>query len=463
MRAEKPGSAGDYCSRHEQAWYRRPWPNPALLTKSLRGLTPSSSVVVRADSRGSPDAPLCATKHDLDVTPPPWKIKVVEPIALRSEPSVGTRSRRRATTPSGSAPRTSSSTCSPTAAPRRSRRSSGRRWSSATRPTPGRAASSGSRRRCSETYGYRHVIPTHQGRGAEHLLAKLLVSRGDRRVEPLLHHLARARRAGRRRLDRRLDPGGERPGLDAPVQGQRRPRRAPRVLAACAPERIAFVRVEACLNMAGGQPFSLENLARVRELDPRARRAAHPRRDSDLGERALRQGPRAGSRTGTFPELIREIADLSDGAVFSSKKDHFVPIGGVLALNGDDLASRRASWWSSTKASPTTGASPGPAWRRSRRGSESRPTRRSSRHYVSQSAFLGGLLLERGIPIVVPLGAHAVFLDAKRFLPHLPQEQFPAQALAAALYLAGGVRSMERGIVSGQHGTSRTTGSSWCG
>jgi tyrosine phenol-lyase len=75
------------------------------------------------------------------------------------------------------------------------------------------------------------------------------------------------------------------------------------------------------------------------------------------------------------------------------------------------------------------------------------------RHYVSQSAFLAGLLLEHGIPIVVPPGAHAVFLDAKRFLPHLPQNEYPAQALAAALYLAGGVRSMERGIVSGQHGS----------
>jgi tyrosine phenol-lyase len=74
------------------------------------------------------------------------------------------------------------------------------------------------------------------------------------------------------------------------------------------------------------------------------------------------------------------------------------------------------------------------------------------RHYISQSAYLGGLLRKRGIPIVLPLGAHGVFLDAKRFLPHVPQEEFPAQALAAALYLAGGVRSMERGIVSGQHG-----------
>jgi tyrosine phenol-lyase len=74
------------------------------------------------------------------------------------------------------------------------------------------------------------------------------------------------------------------------------------------------------------------------------------------------------------------------------------------------------------------------------------------RQYVEQSAYLGRLLLERGIPIVVPVGAHAVFLDAKRFLPHVPQHEFPAQALAAGLYLAGGVRSMERGIVSGAHG-----------
>jgi len=74
------------------------------------------------------------------------------------------------------------------------------------------------------------------------------------------------------------------------------------------------------------------------------------------------------------------------------------------------------------------------------------------RHYIGQSAFLGRLLVDAGIPIVVPVGAHAVFLDAKRFLPHLPQDDFPAQALAAAVYLAGGVRAMERGIVSGQHG-----------
>jgi tyrosine phenol-lyase len=74
------------------------------------------------------------------------------------------------------------------------------------------------------------------------------------------------------------------------------------------------------------------------------------------------------------------------------------------------------------------------------------------RHYVGQSAYLGGVLLEAGVPIVVPLGAHAVFLDAKRFLPHVPQEHFPAQSLAAAIYLAGAVRTMERGIVSGGHG-----------
>ena len=80
------------------------------------------------------------------------------------------------------------------------------------------------------------------------------------------------------------------------------------------------------------------------------------------------------------------------------------------------------------------------------------------RHYVSQAAYLGGLLEEAGVPIVVPVGAHGVFLDAKVFLPHIPQEQFPAQALAAEIYLAGGIRSMERGIVSGQHGTERYDG-----
>jgi len=204
--------------------------------------------------------------------------------------------------------------------------------------------------------------------------------------------------------------------------------------------------------MAGGQPFSLENLARVRELTlehgvPLILDATR------ISENALFVKDREPEEAGrAFPELIRAIAELSDGAVFSSKKDHFVPIGGVLALNDDELAERARELVVVYEGFPHYGGIAGHDMEALAQGIRESADEATVRHYVSQSAYLGGLLLERGIPIVLPLGAHAVFLDAKRFLPHVSQEEFPAQALAAALYLAGGVRSMERGIVSGQHG-----------
>ena len=153
-----------------------------------------------------------------------------------------------------------------------------------------------------------------------------------------------------------------------------------------------------------------------------------------------------------FGNVIREIASLSDGAVFSSKKDHFVPIGGLLTLNDDALAQRARELVVVYEGFPHYGGLAGYAMEALAQGIRESTDEAVVRHYVGQSAFLGSMLQSAGVPIVLPVGAHGVFVDAKRFLPHLSQEEFPAQALAAALYLAGGVRSMERGIVSGQHG-----------
>jgi tyrosine phenol-lyase len=154
----------------------------------------------------------------------------------------------------------------------------------------------------------------------------------------------------------------------------------------------------------------------------------------------------------TLPEIIWTIASLSDGAIFSSKKDHFVPIGGVLALNDDALAERARELVVVYEGFPHYGGIAGHDMEALAQGILESAQEPMVRHVVGQAAYLGGLLEEAGVPIVLPVGAHGVFLDAKRFLPHLEQEQFPAQTLAAAIYLAGGVRAMERGIVSGQHG-----------
>lgn len=304
-----------------------------------------------------------------------------------------------------------------------------------------------------ELYGYRHLIPTHQGRGAEHLLARLLVGPG--RIVPSNLYFTTSREhvtlAGGTWVDVAVAEASDPESL-FPFKGNVDLHRLEEVLGSSAPGEVAFVRQEACLNMAGGQPFSLENLRAVRELT--LRYSVPLILDATrLSENALFVKEReSGQADRPLPELIGELAGLSDGAVFSSKKDHFVPIGGMLCLNDDDLAERARELLVVYEGFVHYGGMAGHDMEALAQGIRESSDERVVSAYVAQARFLGGLLERLDVPIVEPVGAHAVFVDAKRFLPHIPQHRFPAQSLAAALYLAGGVRSMERGIVSGQHG-----------
>jgi tyrosine phenol-lyase len=247
-------------------------------------------------------------------------------------------------------------------------------------------------------------------------------------------------------------PEASDPSSEHPFKGNLDLAALERVLSAAAPERVAFVRVETCLNMAGGQPVSVANLQGVRELT-RAHGVPLILDATRISENAVFVKDREpGYADWSLRAVISELARLSDGAVFSSKKDHFVPIGGFLALDDDGLAERARELVVVYEGFPHYGGLAGHDMEALAQGIRESTDEAVVRHYVSQSAFLAGELRRRGVPIVLPVGAHAVFLDAKRFLPHVPQADFPAQALAAALYVAGGVRSMERGIVSGQHG-----------
>ncbi len=305
-----------------------------------------------------------------------------------------------------------------------------------------------------EVYGYRHVIPTHQGRGAEHLLARILVEPGQLVLSNLYFTTSRehVELAGGIWVDVAV-PEATDPGARAPFKGNIDLGALERVLESVTRDGVAYVRQEACVNMAGGQPFSIDNLAEVHRL-------AHSHGvplildATRISENAVFVKDREyGWSTWPLPEIIRAITELSDGAIFSSKKDHFVPIGGLLAVNDDGFAERARELVVVYEGFPHYGGLAGHDMEALAQGIHESTDETIVRHYVSQAAYLGGLLEEAGVPIVVPVGAHGVFLDAKRFLPHLSQEQFPAQALAAAIYLAGGVRSMERGIVSGQHGS----------
>jgi tyrosine phenol-lyase len=387
------------------------------------------------------------------MTVPPWKIKVVEPISLRDPPR-----RREAIEEAGYNTFLLRSedvfidllTDSGTSALSQEQRAA---------MELGDEAYAGSRSffrleaAMQDVYGYRHLIPTHQGRGAEHVLAQILVRPGMVVPSNLYFTTSRVHveLAGGVWRDVSVAEAID-PSSTFPFKGDIDLVALERLLHEVGPQQVAFVRQEACLNMAGGQPFSLENLRAVRALTEeygvplfldatRLSENAVFVKDREPGEagRALR-------------EIIREATSLSDGAVFSSKKDHFVPIGGFLALNDDGLAERAREVLVVYEGFAHYGGMAGHDMEALAQGIRESADEAMVRHVVSQAAYLGGLLTERGIPIVVPVGAHAVFLDAKRFLPHVSQTEFPAQALAAALYLGGGVRSMERGIVSGQHG-----------
>ncbi|MGE5688984.1 MAG: tryptophanase [Pseudomonadota bacterium] len=304
-----------------------------------------------------------------------------------------------------------------------------------------------------ERYGFAHVIPTHQGRGAEHLLSRVLVRPGQLVPSNLYFTTSRAHAelTGGIWTDVSI-PEASDPISRHPFKGNIDVVRLARILREAGAEGIAFVRQEACLNMAGGQPFSVENVRAVSALC-HEHGVPFVLDATRLSENALFVREREpGFADRSLVAIIAEIAALADAAVFSSKKDHFVPIGGLLALNDAEHARRARELVVVYEGFPHYGGLAGHDMEALAQGIREAGDEAYVRQYVEQSRTLGGLLEDAGVPIVVPVGAHAVFVDAKRFLPHVPQRDFPAQALAAAIYLAGGVRAMERGIVSGQHG-----------
>jgi tyrosine phenol-lyase len=385
--------------------------------------------------------------------PPPWKTKVVEPIALRSPVD-----RRIAIGEAGYNTFLLRSedvfvdllTDSGTSALSQEQKAA---------IELGDEAYSGSRsffrleQVVRETFGYRYVIPTHQGRGAEHLLARALVRPGQ--VVPSNLYFTTSREhvelAGGRWVDVAVAEASE-PESTFPFKGNVDLERLEQVLASAAPGEVAYVRQEACLNMAGGQPFSVENLAAVDELTTRYG-VPFILDATRISENALFVKEREpGFADRELASLVRLIADHADGAIFSSKKDHFVPIGGLVAVNHPELAQRLREQVVVYEGFPHYGGMAGHDMEALAQGIRESTDEQVVRAYVSQARYLGELLEDASVPIVLPIGAHAVFVDAKRFLPHLEQSELQAQTLAASFYLAGGVRSMERGIVSGQHG-----------
>lgn len=316
-----------------------------------------------------------------------------------------------------------------------------------------------------EVYGWREIIPTHQGRGAEHIFSTIFIKPlleqypGDPVYVPKNMYFTTTKahilRAGGTFIDIIIDEAHD-PVAYHPFKGNIDPAKFRKLIDECitrwgpehGPRHIAYVHLEGCVNMAGGQPFSMENLKAVRAL---ARKYDIPLLldATRLVENAyFIQQREGGYGERTIAEIVREMGELTDGCTMSSKKDHLVNIGGFLALNDREKAVKAREMLVDFEGFPTYGGMAGYSMEALAQGIRECIDDNWIAYRIGQTRYLGELLRNAGVPIVVPVGGHAVFIDAKKFLPHIPQEQFPAQALASAIYLHSGVRSMERGVAS---------------
>ena len=308
-----------------------------------------------------------------------------------------------------------------------------------------------------EYYSYKYTVPTHQGRGAEHILSQMLITSGDYIPGNMYFTTTRYHQelAGGTFVDVIIDEAHDAES-EHPFKGNVDIAKLDALVDKVGAGHIPYICIATCVNMAGGQPLSLENLRQVRAwCDKHGVLLVHDM--TRVAENAYfikRREP--GYADKPIREIVYEICSLTDIATMSSKKDALVNIGGFLAMNDEKLYEKACALVVVYEGLHTYGGMAGRDMEALAIGITESVDDDHIRARVGQVEYLGDALQRAGVPVVTPIGGHAVFLDARRLLPHLPQEQLPAQALAAALYQESGVRSMERGVVSA--GRDKDTG-----
>ncbi len=308
-----------------------------------------------------------------------------------------------------------------------------------------------------EIYGYQHVVPTHQGRGAEHIMSQCLIKEGDVVPGNMYFTTTKVHQelAGGRFVDVVVDEAHD-PESDFPFKGNIDLDKLKYWIDKVGTDRIPYVSFEGCVNMAGGQPASMQNFREVYELCQKYGIKVMLDATRMVENCYFIQQREPGYQDKSVREILKEACAYTDGCAMSSKKDHLVNIGGFLAMNDDDFFEQARNMVVIYEGLHTYGGMAGRDMEALARGIREAVHDDYIKARVGQVQYLGQTLLDAGIPIVVPIGGHAIFLDAKRFYPHLPQSQYPAQTLTADLYLESGVRSMERGVVSA--GRNKETG-----
>lgn len=298
-------------------------------------------------------------------------------------------------------------------------------------------------------YGYKYVVPTHQGRGAEHIISKILIKPGDIIPGNMYFTTTKLHQelAGGTFADVIIDEAHD-PDNEHPFKGNVDLQKLEDLIKKHGPGKIPYISIATAVNMAGGQPIALSNLKDLRALANRYRiRIIHDM--TRVAENAYFIKCREpGYQDHSIADIIREICSLTDGATMSAKKDPLVNIGGFLAVNDEELFDKARNMVVIYEGLHTYGGMAGRDMEAMAIGITESVEFDHIRARVGQVLYLGEKLMEWGIPIVRPVGGHGVFLNASRILPHLSQDVFPAQTLAAEIYIDSGVRSMERGVVS---------------
>ncbi len=298
--------------------------------------------------------------------------------------------------------------------------------------------------------GYEHIIPTHQGRAAEHILSQVMIRKGQYVPGNMYFTTTKLHQemAGGIFVDVIVDEAHD-PQLDYPWKGNIDLKKLRALVDEHGAQAIAYVSFEHSVNMAGGQPVSMDNMKEVYEYCSGvdvpvffdATRLAENAYMIQLKDPKYHEVPVA--------DILREMMLYGDGCTVSGKKDFLINIGGVLAFRENtEWAQQAEELLRIYEGNITDGGLATADLAAIARGVEEMVDDRYIRSRVQQTQHLGRLLLDAGVPIVTPPGSHAIFLDAKRFLPHLEQDAYPAQRLAAEIFVESGVRAMERGNVS---------------
>lgn len=296
--------------------------------------------------------------------------------------------------------------------------------------------------------GYKHVIPTHQGRAAERILFGVACKKGD--VVPNNTHFDTTRAnvefVGAEAVDL-LIPQGKEPSLEYPFKGNMDVAALESLIKRVGREHVPLVMLTVTNNSGGGQPVSMEN---VRQVSAVCKRYSIPlyfdacRFAENSWFIKLRE---SGYANKTPKEIAQEMFRYGDGCTMSAKKDGMANIGGFLCTSNDLLAQQEKDLLILTEGYPTYGGLAGRDLEAIAVGIQEALQEDYLRYRIASTAYLGNHISSAGVPIVQPPGGHAIYIDARTFLPDIPSNQFPGVALAAELYLEGGVRSVEIGTL----------------